>query len=389
MNPKLPKPVHDALGRETGAGDHPSADLLTAFVESALLGNDKERITDHLSRCNECREVVFLTASLAQEETAAQDNVAPPETAIAARVTLTPRWRWKLAFAAPIAIVLIVGGVIVQQREESRSERQIVAKAESQNTTAPMPEPQSTTGFSLDKRLAAPPPTAHESAPVFADSIAPSVAKPARPDVRSKSEAVHRAPSADYGKAQMAPLPETAKKRFAAKNAPAAAPDQVAISNGSTTFASVAPTQSQDALAPTEPSHATAGKSTESRAYAAGALASPALALAAPQWRVTAEGYLEHFSQGHWTRELGNEATAFRVVSVVGNNVWAGGSSGGLFHSTDGGRNWSRVLLPASPASEPDAIVSIQFDDALHGLVLTASGTRFSTRNGGLDWKKE
>ena len=65
MNQNLPKPMLEGLGRQPLPADHPSADLLTAFAENALAGDEYRRTADHLSRCGECREILFLASSAA------------------------------------------------------------------------------------------------------------------------------------------------------------------------------------------------------------------------------------------------------------------------------------------------------------------------------------
>ena len=62
MNENIPKPILDALAREATPADHPSADVLAAFVEHALGEAEKQSVTDHLARCGECREIVFLAS---------------------------------------------------------------------------------------------------------------------------------------------------------------------------------------------------------------------------------------------------------------------------------------------------------------------------------------
>jgi photosystem II stability/assembly factor-like uncharacterized protein len=114
-----------------------------------------------------------------------------------------------------------------------------------------------------------------------------------------------------------------------------------------------------------------------------------ALAAAHPQWRITAEGRLEHFTSGGWNRVLPNQTAVFRVLSLIGDDVWAGGNGGALFHSRDGGQHWSNVALTAPGGSEPDDIVSIQFDDIQHGVVATGDGSRYSTSDRGATWTKD
>jgi photosystem II stability/assembly factor-like uncharacterized protein len=122
------------------------------------------------------------------------------------------------------------------------------------------------------------------------------------------------------------------------------------------------------------------------------ALAKPALPMrlanaARGQWRISADGRLEHrVAANDWTGVLSDQATTFRVVTVVGNDVWAGGSGGALFHSSDAGQHWSQVPLVTSSGAETGNIVSIQFSDPQQGTVITGSGSRWSTSDGGVTW---
>src|ERR1700731_1328958 len=52
---RVPPPKDVAL-----AGTHPDIELLTAFMEQALLPSGRENILGHLARCEECREIVAL-----------------------------------------------------------------------------------------------------------------------------------------------------------------------------------------------------------------------------------------------------------------------------------------------------------------------------------------
>ena len=86
-------------------------------------------------------------------------------------------------------------------------------------------------------------------------------------------------------------------------------------------------------------------------------------------WRITPDGHLERSTApGNWTPVLADQPATFRVVSVVGDNVWAGGSGGALFHSSDSGQNWSKILLSSPPIVETGTIVSIRFSDACTAL---------------------
>ena len=105
------------------------------------------------------------------------------------------------------------------------------------------------------------------------------------------------------------------------------------------------------------------------------------------QWRTGHNGHLERsMAANQWTRVLDDQPVTFRAVAVIGNDVWAGGNGGALFHSSDGGEHWSKVSLAANSKVENGAIVSIRFEDAQHGVVASDSGTRWTTADGGVNW---
>src|SRR5271157_168367 len=96
MSRELPKSVREALAKQTAGDGHPSPDALTAFVEHSLARGESQRVTDHLARCADCREIVFL-ASSAIEEPVGEEREWMPDAAVP-RIspalqakTLTPR----------------------------------------------------------------------------------------------------------------------------------------------------------------------------------------------------------------------------------------------------------------------------------------------------------
>ena len=112
-------------------------------------------------------------------------------------------------------------------------------------------------------------------------------------------------------------------------------------------------------------------------------------ALPAAHWRISADGHLERALPGSaWTRVLVDQPVTFRVVAIVGSSVWAGGSGGALFHSSDRGESWNRVGLSANGHAERSAVVSIHFDNAMQGSLSTASGATWVTSDGGQNWTK-
>lgn len=106
------------------------------------------------------------------------------------------------------------------------------------------------------------------------------------------------------------------------------------------------------------------------------------------EWRTTPEGTLERSDDASsWTKVPAAPAAKFHAVFARGADVWAGGEHGALFHSTDGGRTWSRV--PVGPVKAPitDTITGLSFSKAT-GSVSTSSGDIWLTPDGGATWAR-
>src|SRR3974390_816612 len=162
MNEKLPKPMLDALARGAAPAEHPSADVLAAFVEHTLAGGDSRKVADHLARCGDCREVVFLASNAAEESVVEEEDLmaadrAPqrqcfvdyydPAMTLATKLASPqkPRRRWmrRLLWAAPIAAVLLVAaGYVTLERRAYRATAPELAANMSREPVAQPPRPQ-------------------------------------------------------------------------------------------------------------------------------------------------------------------------------------------------------------------------------------------------------
>ena len=107
MSQELPKPVRNALARQAGGEVHPSPDVLTSFMEHTLARDESDVVTDHLAQCADCREVVFLASTAAEE-------VVPDKMELVA----APRRRWRLGLSWAVAAVgvLFVSGALLWKR---------------------------------------------------------------------------------------------------------------------------------------------------------------------------------------------------------------------------------------------------------------------------------
>jgi photosystem II stability/assembly factor-like uncharacterized protein len=145
---------------------------------------------------------------------------------------------------------------------------------------------------------------------------------------------------------------------------------------------------------------------------------------AAPQWSISSEGALQRsLDAGHtWVNvnpeqeSLQSTATAsteiaralkksaqkkndetkndarsnpvFRAVAAFGNEVWAGGSAAMLYHSSDSGVHWARIVPFASGAMLTGDISSIDFSDPQNGAITTSTGEVWITADGGRAWRR-
>ena len=378
MSERIPKPMIDGLARQAAPREHPSADLLTAFTERTLSERDRLPIADHLSRCAMCREVVYLASG--DIEVPARARSREVMVAAAASRRWTSRWLW----AAPVAAIVLVGfGFLLRERFVTVPGRQAVASktvaeapAHAPEVQQPAPVPQASgavsvptqSGKSKSAAKAETPVIAKKDGapgPVVAQNQAAMVAKDNR-ELSTKLEA----PEARDASSAMAARRPTAEAAAAAPPVPRA--------NGFAGSKSEA-----------EQAYAISNSLTLSMNRAAGGAVGGMARNQRSTWRISPEGHLEHVVAGSWTRALPEQSSAFRVVSVIGGAVWAGGNDGMLCHSADNGANWSKVALATTGGVETAAIVSIRFDDARRGVVVTDTGASYNTTDGGTSWTKQ
>jgi hypothetical protein len=91
------------------------------------------------------------------------------------------------------------------------------------------------------------------------------------------------------------------------------------------------------------------------------------------------------------TKYLKKQAATFvfRAVAATGAEVWAGGTSGMLYHSLDAGNHWTRVVPSATGAILTGDIVALEFSDPQHGRVTTSVPEVWTTTDAGQTWQKQ
>jgi len=79
----------------------------------------------------------------------------------------------------------------------------------------------------------------------------------------------------------------------------------------------------------------------------------------------------------------------FRAISAAGLEVWAGGSAGVLYHSVNGGEQWTRVIPSTSGILLTGDITGIAFGDPQHGQITTSTQELWITFDAGQTWQKQ
>ena len=385
-------------------GEHPDADLLTAFAEHALGGPERELVLAHLAVCVACREVV----SLALPQEAEMVEVAAP----------SGSWfRWPmLRWTAVAATVIVVGAavsVLVPRRtanqalQEASVPAQKVPSVPSAQNAETREQENKPVGAKRQARQAVAQPSERGAA---AKENSKQVAADALSQARNEAVAVQPAPAPvpqiQAGEAQpaksrdlqqMTTLEEAAKPEAARKDSALADKD---AAKGAAVGGQVAENRYQAAAAPPSPpppAENQVAPSSELRAKSAGGLPSSgpmALAKAkkldtTTRWRVSASGAIERSSSGAaWEKVEIDPGVTFRGISSTSGDLWAGGTGGALFHSADAGRTWSRVRVGDEGMWVSEVIVGVDFPNAASGFVTTASGAVWQTQDAGRTWQR-
>ena len=107
-------------------------------------------------------------------------------------------------------------------------------------------------------------------------------------------------------------------------------------------------------------------------------------------WQISPAGSLQRSADGGktWESVTLDQPVRLRAVAATGFHVWAGGNSGALFHSPDGGSHFDAVKVHKRRALLTGDIVTLSFQDAQHGRLETASHEVWTTKDGGQSWQR-
>ncbi len=428
MKPEISKSARDLLAKQPAAEPHPSPDLLNGYVEQALDPAENTQVMTHLSACAECREVVFLAGGAAEQEIQPDILVALPKAnpslaRVPAQMTAMqvgaeaeptkpkPPWAW-WKWAAPLAAIVIIGSTVLIERDrivEMMMGPPSTRMANVAGQATGTPGPPAAKPSPLPKPLAA-------ANPEQPNTYALRLDKAAGEEQLQERAAYDAKKKNPVAKAQAAPKEDAIRRKTLeaqiASNlqnpganaiaAPESKPKTAQVASTATTaeVTSAAPlvqadnadlsTTGADAMKP----ESLAKSSLVANNQAVGAVAAMPMArhqaAANSHWRIGSEGQLERSTgAGTWTQKLASGEVTFRAVATVGSDVWAGGNGGALFHSSDGGEHFNKVVLSANGQTERGAIVSIHFDTAQQGRVISDTGATWTTTDGGQSWSKQ
>jgi hypothetical protein len=117
---EVPKIVYDRLRATSPELAHPDANLLTAFAEQSLLGIERDDLVKHLALCEDCREVLVLALPPVEAEAiAAIAKMTAPIAADAesdriTRISTKTKKSWITVLAGPsMRWAALAAGVVV------------------------------------------------------------------------------------------------------------------------------------------------------------------------------------------------------------------------------------------------------------------------------------
>jgi hypothetical protein len=372
---ELPKSVRDQLARaQVPATSHPDADILTAYSENSLGAAERQRITEHLTTCSECREVLFLS----QPE--------PASTQFVAKAARAHRSGWMVWVSVAAVGVVVVSAVVIQQEKAKKAENPVLVATEAKpaNIPAHTVESLKETSPSNDAMKSN---VSRESDPL---AIVTPPAKPTpiieEPEVKlppSQEVAALDKKSKDAAGKAGGLVADQATQNYqnaiAARQAPSG-PSQSMNANVTNVYTAQ---NTAPAAAPMQKARKTEAARDISTAFGdvqSGDLTK--LKSARAHWRISKSGGLERsYADNDWTPVPVGAGSVFRVISIVGNVVWAGGTNGSLYVSRDGGADWAPIKIDTTAD-----VVSIHFDDEVNGKILTSDGKTWKTSDAGNSW---
>lgn len=108
------------------------------------------------------------------------------------------------------------------------------------------------------------------------------------------------------------------------------------------------------------------------------------------RWTIDAGGNLQRsYDLGKtWEPVPVADGVHLQALAVWENEIWAGGTGGALYHSSDRGGHWARVQPKVSDLVLSDDVNRIRLTDPQHVTVMTSTAQVWVSADGGQTWRK-
>jgi hypothetical protein len=450
---KLPKLAIERLkakpqppGTPGGPGNlqgarHPDANLLSAFAEKSLTDRERTEVLNHLAQCADCREMMAL--AVGSEPAVIESSAAVAKRRWSAWSTL--RWGALAATLGAVAIVVALRPVMDRRQQPPANGPHPAVAANANKPIAPLAAEPLAPGLNPQAGLGKSEARSHNAkrltmqakampSEVSAASVGVSSAHSERAKTKQQvtmlatvrpparlvakkvqTEGVEEKASQSAGglvgsatpsapppsslQAMAVPAPEEETQAGLSKEAP---PERVAAAlkmstadaagKGAVTRPAGGVTVMGAAAAPPQ--------AAQVRIQSEGAVSSRMTSRqmlmskqgpASSQWNISPSGKVQRSDDGRktWEDVKVADGVTFRAITAADRDVWAGGSAGALYHSSDGGLMWNRIDITASGNAVTETIVGIQSSSPLHVIVTLASGQQWVTEDGGRRWRNK